>query len=241
MRILLTRPVEQSIHLKQLLEDKDFEVFNMPLIQIVTMDDYKKREPVDMAIYVSSNAVKYGFYFNKKWPALGIGESTTEALVDKGANIMALPKPPFTSESLLTLECFNQVKKKRIRIVKGEGGRQFLKQTLQMRGATVDDDVVYSRKFLSADFDKIEAFLKKDIQKQTVIATSVQLLEAMERGFALEQLSTLKKNAILICISSRVAEMAKTFFWGNILVSKQASSIGLLNTAIDALAYEKRR
>jgi uroporphyrinogen-III synthase len=107
------------------------------------LDDY------DMAIFVSANAVEYGGRPNRPWPSqvrvYAPGQGTAEALAQAGIPDARMPQTSWDSEGLLELPELADVRGKRIVIFRGEGGREFLGNSLRARGAIVDHVPCYRR------------------------------------------------------------------------------------------------
>ena len=103
----------------------------------------------DIAIFVSANAVEYGAPPPARWPAHTVayapGPGTAEALVAAGIPNPQVPVTSLDSEGLLELPSLADVTGKRVVIFRGEGGREFLGNTLRARGATVDHVPCYRR------------------------------------------------------------------------------------------------
>ena len=108
-----------------------------------TLDAY------DIAIFVSANAVEFGALHAGAWPPRLVtcapGPGTAEALAAAGIANARTPVKSWDSEGLLELPELNDVGGKRIVIFRGEGGREFLGNSLRARGATVDHVTCYRR------------------------------------------------------------------------------------------------
>ena len=107
------------------------------------LDDY------DVAIFVSANAVEFGARAGRPWPValrtFAPGPGTAEALAAAGIADTRIPAKSWDSEGLLELPDLAHVAGKRIVIFRGEGGREFLGNTLRTRGAIVDHVPCYRR------------------------------------------------------------------------------------------------
>ena len=103
----------------------------------------------DIAIFVSANAVEFGAPAPGLWPAHLVtyapGPGTAEALAAAGIPNAQVPVTSLDSEGLLELPSLADVTGKRIVIFRGEGGREFLGNTLRARGASVDHAPCYRR------------------------------------------------------------------------------------------------
>jgi len=103
----------------------------------------------DIAIFVSANAVEFGAPTACSWPERIVtyapGPGTAEALAAAGVPGAHVPTTSFDSEGMLELPSLADVTGKRVVIFRGEGGREFLGNTLRSRGATVDHVPCYRR------------------------------------------------------------------------------------------------
>lgn len=108
-----------------------------------TLDAY------DIAIFVSANAVEFGVPAAGGWPARIVtyapGPGTAEALAGAGIADAQVPVTSLDSEGLLELPSLADVTGKRVVVFRGEGGREFLGNTLRARGASVDHVPCYRR------------------------------------------------------------------------------------------------
>jgi uroporphyrinogen-III synthase len=107
------------------------------------LDDY------DIAIFVSANAVEFGARSAGSWPAKLVtfapGPGTAEALAAVGIANARVPTKSWDSEGLLELPELRDVTGKRIVIFRGEGGREFLGNSLRARGGSVEHVTCYRR------------------------------------------------------------------------------------------------
>ena len=108
----------------------------------------------DLAVFVSPTAVLRALAHPAAWPpgvsAYAVGEGTRAELERRGVRAMA-PQRGTDSESLLELAELQDVNGKRVLIVRGEGGRPLLGETLRARGAEVDYAECYRRALPAAD------------------------------------------------------------------------------------------
>ena len=154
LNIMLTRPAEQTASLQNKLTQLGAHALSFPCIEIKPITQIKLPTPlsaIDIIIFISSNAVNYGFQaipelhdqYAIKFAA--IGQRTAQALTAKGINEVISPDERFDSESLLETDLFRDVQNRSIMIIKGEGGRSYLQDTLNQRGASVHCVDVYQR------------------------------------------------------------------------------------------------
>ena len=144
-------------------------------------------------------------YLDQYWPQMpaslplmALGKGTAEALRPLSQRIL-LPQAGHSSEDLLALATLQNVTYRRILLVKGEGGRTTLAETLQARGAKVDTLLCYERRKLEHPARELEKIMIFD--PTHVVALSLETLQAL---LALEQPDL--TQTVFLVPSERVAE-----------------------------------
>ena len=170
--VLVTRPAEQAEALCKLVEDAGGKAIRLPLfvIESAQREDLgpqclRNLDSTDWLVFVSANAVRCAFallgpqWLNKgaKPKIAAIGQATAQALLDQGITVDLRPKAQFNSESLLAQPEWMQVRGLRFLIVRGEGGRELLAETLRQRGGAVEYAEVYRRVATKIDEDGLLA------------------------------------------------------------------------------------
>ena len=229
-RILVTRPAEQAEPLCQQLEHLGAIVLRLPTIAIQAISSNCHWQDYALAIFISRNAVEFANLKDLQGVQIAaVGQATQAALQQHGFDALCAPSP-YNSEALLTMDALHTVGCKRVVIVRGEGGRELLAQTLQERGARVDYCDVYRRIQPS-----LPTWAEDFEQPDTAIITSVTGLENLQQmlghcGWLLD--------LNLLVISQRIAEVARELgFRGKIFIADRASDEGL----IDALLMDLDR
>ena len=154
--VIVTRPQRQAASFAQKLAALGGRPLIWPAIVILPPADTSLLERVhatlesyDIAIFVSANAAEYGARPAGAWPAkvavYGPGPGTAEALAAAGIPNARIPTTSWDSEGLLELAELADVSGKRIVIFRGEGGREFLGNSLRSRGGIVDHVPCYRR------------------------------------------------------------------------------------------------
>ena len=173
LTVLITRPSNQVESLRRAIESGGAKVLSLPLIEIRALNDAQAIQDLkdkvlqldcyQSLIFVSNNAVSFGGeVINNYWPqfplkvdVIAVGPTTAEAASERFACEVIQPSSGMTSEDILRLPPLQDVSEKKIGIVRGQGGRELLADTLRERGAIVDYLEAYSRTpidYTSADF-----------------------------------------------------------------------------------------
>lgn len=173
LTVLLTRPSNQVDSLRRAIESGGAKTLSLPLIEIKALNDRQavqdlkdkvlQLDSYQSLIFVSNNAVSFGGeVINNYWPqfpagvdVIAVGPTTAEAASERLACEVVQPSSGMTSEDILRLPQLSDVREKKVGIVRGQGGRELLAETLRERGAIVDYLESYSRvpvEYTSADF-----------------------------------------------------------------------------------------
>ena len=173
LTVLITRPSNQVDSLRRAIESDGAKVLSLPLIEINALNDAQaiqdlkdkvlQLDSYQSLIFVSNNAVSFGGeVINNYWPqfplgvdVIAVGPTTAEAASERLACEVIQPCSGMTSEDILRLPQLQELSEKKIGIVRGQGGRELLADTLRERGAIVDYLEAYSRAsvdYTSADF-----------------------------------------------------------------------------------------
>lgn len=221
--ILITRPSNQSSVMQQALESQGAAVLSLPLIHIEALNDEQAMQVLKdkvlqldnyhCLIFVSNNAVTFGGeLINDYWPqfpvgveVIAVGPTTAEAARTRFICEVSQPVTGMTSEDILRLPQLNDIEGKRIGIVRGQGGRELLADTLRSRGASVDYLEAYSRTPVAYDASEFCARLRSAGVNVLTASSGESLtrLSAMLSGEA-----ELRRQLDLVVPSQRVAEQA---------------------------------
>jgi len=241
-RVLVTRAAHQAENLSRLIEQQGGIAVRLPTLEIVANDDLLAIRKVlanlkafDWLIFVSTNAVNFALKANdgkieraKNLKLTAIGKATSEALAKAGLFVDLMPSQNYHSEALLVLPEMQAIKGQQVLIVRGEGGREELANTLRSRGADVHYLNVYKRIIPSTN--NPEAILMLEQNKLDIItATSGEVLQnllIMLGASYHQQLFSLP----LVVVSDRIKQMAADMGFKRIAVTNSPSDEAILET-----------
>lgn len=156
--VVITRPAHQTENLQLKLEVAGADTILFPLIEIAPPNDLalvKKQlnnfQSYDLVIFVSANAVEQTFKYIEltKFESVKVattGKKTASALKNAGVKTDFFPTEIFNSEALLAMPDFKSFcEDKNIAIIRGEGGRNLLRDELLQIANSVDYINTYQR------------------------------------------------------------------------------------------------
>lgn len=183
LTVVVTRPAHQAAQFRQQLQQAGASVLLCPAISIAPPADpavaqatLARLHDYDMLIFISANAVSFGLGLLDAAQCqqlhhlmLGaIGQRTASVLQQQGFTATLVPASGFTSEDFLAMPAVQQLAGRRILILRGEGGRELLADTLRARGAQVDYVDVYRR--MRPEIDASQLKQHHDRQQLDIIA-----------------------------------------------------------------------
>src|SRR6185295_17785509 len=175
--IVVTRPAGQAERLAELVSAAGGRAFLFPAIEIERLPErpLSRLEEFDLAVFVSPTAVEcaFGRIKHAGVPVAAVGSGTRRALQALGAHEVLAPETGADSEALLALPELHEVAGKRILIVRGEGGRELLADTLAARGARTEYLECYRRMLPHADMAPlIAAWDRGEVDALSVSSTA---------------------------------------------------------------------
>ena len=181
-RVVVTRPAAQALEWVRRLEAAGIAAVALPLIEIAAAPDRAALATAwaglatrDLVVFASPNAVLHFFAAmpaGRRWPAsvdaAAPGPGTADALRDcgvDGAHVIepAADSAQFDSESLWRRLEGRDWRAKRVLVVRGDGGREWLAEQLTDAGAAVDAVGSYRRAapvFAGADRGLLEVLAR---------------------------------------------------------------------------------
>jgi uroporphyrinogen-III synthase len=222
--IVVTRPAAQAGRFVELVDAAGADCIALPTLVIERLDvepalaDAALESAWDWAIYTSTNAVECAVEtFDRLPPAratAAVGRATARALARHGVTVDVRPESA-NSEGLLAAPEFGAVVGTRVLLVKGEGGRDLLRETLAARGARVQAIDVYRRTPAQPEpavIARLQRALAASPQRLVVIVTSADVLDALLQMIPPEVAAPLGSVPLLVP-GARVAATARERGW----------------------------
>jgi uroporphyrinogen-III synthase len=209
--ILITRPSHQAGLLAGMIHDAGGRPIIFPAIEILDpadprplLDVIDRLESYDLIIFISPNAVARvmsRMAGSRSWPAgprvAAIGKGGVRELERHGITGVIAPQRSFDSERLLEMPQLQMVRGQRVLILRGDGGRELLGDTLSARGAHVDYVACYRRARPQADpAPLLQAWTANAIH--AVIVTSSEGLRNLFAMFGESGASLLRQTPLLV-------------------------------------------
>lgn len=220
--VLVTRPAHQAEPLCELLEARGARPIRFPVLAIAPPADVESARArlarlaeYHRVVFISVNAVEQAAALlgglPENLPAAVVGRASARALREHGVAAVLQPAAGADSEALLALPELRAVAGRRILIVRGEGGRELLADTLRGRGATVEYAEVYRRVCPVVDPTVLPA-LWREQRVDAVTATSNETLGNLYQLAGPAGRDLLRTTALVVA-SPRAADLAAELGW----------------------------
>jgi uroporphyrinogen-III synthase len=235
------------------------EIVSLPLLTIVPKEDEHLADHIasilndaDLAIFVSPNAIESVMRllsrswqdFSKKVIPVGVmGGSSALALQNHGIGLETQPTPIYMPQSpehwdseglwqdLQSLQWDWAGKK--VVIFKGDGGREWLADTLKKAGATVDTLSTYTRVPLDIDHRAWELIRSIDLSQSLWLLTSSEAVrylgEVVQDQFP-DGLQSLQR-ASAVCSHHNIADAAEKIGFGEVFTTESGDD-GLVKATL---------
>ncbi len=238
---VLTRAIEASGIGKRSLP----EILSLPLLTIVPKSDEYLADHIatvlsdaDLAIFVSPNAIESVMRllerdwqdFSKKIIPIGVmGGSSRLALKNHGIGLEENPTSiiiPKNNENWDSEGLWRELRSlqwnwqnKKVVIFKGEGGRDWLADTLTKAGATVEAISTYSRVPLDLDNPAWHLVREMDLSKSLWLLTSSEAVRYLGEVMK-DQFTQNLSSASALCPHHNIADAAEFIGFGEVFTSE---------------------
>lgn len=155
-----------------------------------------------------------------------MGPGTAKALQEANLPVHVYPNAEWSSQGLLELQAFKDIANKKVAIVCGEGGQDYLPDELTALGAHVTMMRAYERCIPQVDVSHYLEWVKTK-KIDAIVCTSGDGLRNLQH--LLEPAGEQLKNITLVVISKRMQEIAQELGWKNILLAKNPSHDAIID------------
>jgi uroporphyrinogen-III synthase len=241
-RVLVTRPAHQAENLSRLIQERGGEAVRFPVLDIVArgnidevQDALKNLDKFQWVVFISPNAVNFALKANngkigrlKTVRFAAVGRATAQALEAAGLTVEVVPEQGYTSEALLAMPQMQQIKGQSCLIVRGEGGREELANTLRSRGADVQYLEVYKRTIPSIDNSQVVQLLTQH-RLDVITVTSGEALQNLLIMLG-EKNHQLLLPIPMVVVSDRIGQLAARMGFKRIVVTENPADTAILET-----------
>ena len=242
MNILVTRPSPAGEQLVSRLRTLGQVAWSFPLIEFspgrelsTLADSLYALQEGDLVFALSQHAVEFAHaqlqQENKRWPTaphyFAIGRTTALALHTVSGIDVRYPLDREISEVLLQLPELQTVAGKRALILRGNGGRELLGETLTARGAEVTFCECYQR--CAKYYDGAEEAMRWHLRGvDTLVVTSGEMLQQLWSLIPQWYRENWLLRCRLLVVSERLANLARELGWQEIRIADNADNDALL-------------
>lgn len=232
LSVLVTRPQAQAQSLVKQINQLGGRAILLPLLAIRAVEtpallqqQLAHLSDFDLAIFISPNAVQYGMaaiaaaHASLPKKVACIGASSAQRLRELGVRNVLVSTQQSDSEALLALPELCDMQGQRVMILRGDGGRELLGDTLKARGASVEYASCYQR---SAALVTLADVLRDTPDVITVTSSEALSYLRTLLDSHLELLAT-----PLFVPHARIAQLAVQQGWQNVTLT-DAGDAGLL-------------
>ena len=245
--ILVTRAAHQAQGLIQTIESHNGRAIAFPALEVAPCPDTSAavaqlRHHWDLVVFISPNAVGFATELLEgeaiRSPQIAaVGAATARALRAAGSPANLIPEGRFDSEGLLALPALQQMQERQVLIVRGEGGRSLLGDTLRARGAKVGYAEVYRR--LRPAVDPAPLLKRWEAEVDLVTATSAEVLNNLVAMLGGEGGARLRETPVVV-ISERMLERARAQGFRRLILASGADDRSVLEALCDWIADSGR-
>ncbi len=235
----------QADNLCALIEQSGGIPIRFPVLDIIPAELNEKIKSILNALqhyqwlfFVSTNAVNFALRANngkidipQHVDIVAVGQATAKALRNAGLNVDLVPEQGFNTEAILSMPQLQTLNGQSCLIVRGQGGRELLAQTLEERGAQVYYLELYWRIMPEIDTGPVERLLhqnKLDVITITSGEALKNLLKMLDSSVHHQLLAT-----PLAVISQRIRQLAIELGFKQVFVSEQPADTALVKAIVN--------
>ncbi|QMI07035.1 uroporphyrinogen-III synthase [Citrobacter sp. RHB25-C09] len=242
MSILVTRPSPAGEELVSRLRTLGLAAWNFPLIEFTPGRELPRLAEAmsaltenDLLFALSQHAVSFAHAQLErqglKWPVaphyFAIGRTTALALHTVSGCDVRYPHDREISEVLLQLPELQNIAGKRALILRGNGGRELIGETLTTRGTEVTFCECYQR--CAKNYDGAEEAMRWQSRGvTTIVVTSGEMLQQLWSLIPPYYRENWLLHCRLVVVSERLAHLARELGWQDIRVADNADNDALL-------------
>ncbi|WP_054181000.1 uroporphyrinogen-III synthase [Trabulsiella odontotermitis] len=242
MSILVTRPSPQGEELVSRLRTLGRVAWSFPLIEFTPGRELPQLSGLlnnlsenDLLFALSRHAVAFAdaqlHQQQAHWPQaphyFAIGRTTALALHQVSSKTIRYPQDQEISEVLLQLPELQKIAGKKALILRGNGGRELLGETLQSRGAEVTFCECYQR--TAKHYDGAEEAMRWQSRGvTTLVITSGEMLQQLWSLIPPWYREHWLLRCRLLVVSERLAHLARELGWQEIQIAESADNDALL-------------
>jgi len=242
--ILVTRATLQANKTIAAITEQNWKPILFPTVEIHASNQqennalFSQLDSYDWLIFISQNAVNHFIkqisHLPSNMPSIAtIGLATSEAAHQAGLEVLQQPEHRFDSEGLLATEAFSNLSNKKILIIRGNGGRELLAETLRERGAQVTYAQVYERRLPKVNTKPL--IQQWNAEVDIILSTSNQLLDNLVTLVGKEIGQKLFSTPIVV-VSKRMQQHALNLGFDKIWLAEGASDDQMIITIKKHLA-----
>ncbi|CDG48301.1 uroporphyrinogen-III synthase [Serratia symbiotica] len=242
MTILVTRPTPAGERLVNWLRALGRVAYHAPLIDFTPGCDLPKLPQTllqlnigDLVFVLSQHSVNYADSVMGRagltWPThlayYAIGRASGLALHRISSLPVVYPHEREISETLLMLPALQKLDGKQALILRGNGGRRLLGDTLRERGAAVSYYECYQRSPVYYDGNEQSVYWQR-AGVDTLVVTSGEILQQLYTLVPDYYRSLWLLRCCLVVVSERLAILAQDLGWSTIRVADSADNDALI-------------
>ena len=244
-KIWVTRPAQQAAELCRMIEERQGRPLSLPALvirpvpeEISTAQNTRRLAQADIVIFISKNSVVHA---RDRFPQiidmlrgktiLAAGRATAASLQELGIERVDCVDSGGT-EALLSLPSLSEseIRDKRVLIIRGQGGREELRDGLLARGAGVHYLEVYRRGKPDISQAEMAKFWHDETPDALVITSLAGLDNLVEMTPAAE--SVRLHGTATVVMSERIRQYALEAGFTRVAVAQDNSDAGLLDALL---------